>query len=51
MSAQPAWPAGWPGFGWLVAAFCLVLTIVLAFMHLIDVPVAVLIAAICSHRL
>jgi uncharacterized membrane protein YhhN len=51
MSVQPAtWQINY-GWGWLVAVICLILTILLTALGHMDVPVAVLIAAICSHRL
>lgn len=44
------WRIGW-GWGWLLALLCLLASFILMLLGHMDVPVAILIAAICSHRL
>jgi hypothetical protein len=48
----PTWqPAQLSGLGWALALIILIVTIIMAFMHIVDVPIALLIAAICAVRL
>jgi hypothetical protein len=43
------WPS--PGLGTVIAVFVFVATLILAFMHMIDVPAALLICAVCAWKL
>jgi hypothetical protein len=50
MATQMTVPA-WFTWGWAIALIVLIVTIIMTFMKMVDLPVALLIAAVCSHRL